>query len=798
MLRREPWVWCAILALAACSQPTNNGAADTGGGFVISDSGAGQVDTATTADTADLADSASGTQDSAGGDDASLVDTAGAEDTAAADTAAADTASAEDTTPQDTGKPAPICGKPSDCNPHPATPYCNILDGQCVPCIVDSHCKGGTICKGYQCVDVSCKAGSTECQGAFLATCKADGKGWDLAACPDGAPFCVGGTCALCKPDTTFCAPPAAGKKDSKAVLKCNSSGTDADFVLSCGGETVCQEGQCQICTGGLKVCENGKAMACRPDGSGWDVVNDCAAKDLGCLGGLCVDPCGADVKSNTNVGCDYWAVDLDNAQVPCGPKLCDAQNQQYSVIISNTRPKAATVTVVTSTGKSTSFIIPPKALKVLDLPDVAWGLPAPIQVDGTGIGPNAYRIKSNVPIVAYQFNPLGNVGVFSNDASLLLPANGLGNEYFVMSRQQNFNNLRGALTVVAVNEGTTDIELKASCKTLAGKGIPSLSKGEVIKLSLKQGEVLNLETNELGADLTGTWIKGSKPIAVFGGSEGSNVPDTNTCLIQPGATQGACVVQGWPCTSNADCPVTCCADHLEEQLFPINTWGTSYLATKLKARGAEKDVWRVLASEDNTVMSTDPPQGVLPKLNRGEWVEFESSSDFVLIANKPVMVGQFMASANAPDANNDTCTAKFSGSKVCEQYFTSLGEPITCQKNADCPNIKQIDDAKIGDPAFMLAVSTNRYLSQYVFLVPDKYKENYVNVMGPKGAAILLDGQPVAPSAFSIFGSGQWKAARIAVAPGTHTIESSEPVGTVIYGYDNYVSYGYPGGTAL
>src|SRR5207244_10445478 len=38
----------------------------------------------------------------------------------------------------------------------------------------------------------------------------------------------------------------------------------------------------------------------------------------------------------------------------------------------------------------------------------------------------HAYRVKSSFPVVAYQFNPLENVNVFSNDASLLKPVEAL------------------------------------------------------------------------------------------------------------------------------------------------------------------------------------------------------------------------------------------------------------------------------------------------------------------------------------------------------------------------------------
>src|SRR4029077_4611991 len=43
-----------------------------------------------------------------------------------------------------------------------------------------------------------------------------------------------------------------------------------------------------------------------------------------------------------------------------------------------------------------------------------------------TALTRHGYRVTSNVPVVAYQFNPLENVDVFSNDASLLKPVEAL------------------------------------------------------------------------------------------------------------------------------------------------------------------------------------------------------------------------------------------------------------------------------------------------------------------------------------------------------------------------------------
>ena len=56
------------------------------------------------------------------------------------------------------------------------------------------------------------------------------------------------------------------------------------------------------------------------------------------------------------------------------------------------------------------------------------------LDIDGTGIFDRAFKISSTQPVIVYQFNPLNNEGVASNDASLLLPKEGLGREYVALS----------------------------------------------------------------------------------------------------------------------------------------------------------------------------------------------------------------------------------------------------------------------------------------------------------------------------------------------------------------------------
>jgi hypothetical protein len=729
----------------------------------------------------------------------------GTDQDAVTDGTAIDVPAQPDIPPPPDGYTGPLCTKHTVCQQQmPTAPYCKTDAQMCVECLIDVHCKDQKICKENVCTAVNCNPDSQVCDGPFLDVCNADGKSYTTKECPQGQ-SCIDDKCLACDPGKVFCANPEPGQSVSKKLMQCASDGSATSVKELCKGTALCTAAKCQNCTPGLKTCEGDKAMACKDDGTAMALFMDCAAKGWTCYGGQCVDPCDQDIKSKTNVGCDYWAVDLDNAAVPCANEtgFCDAQNSQFAVIVSNTKDKAALVKVTAGSGQTAAHNVQAGALKIINLPDPSWKI-KPLNQDGTNINKNVYRIQSDQPIVAYQFNPLLNVGVFSNDASLLLPSNGIGNEYWIVTREQSHKDLRGYLTVVATQPGSTHVKVVVAGKTLASpsvnplSAVPAMNPGGTKEFDLAQGQVLNIETDAIGSDLTGSWIQADKAVAVFAGSESANSPNTDHCV------QGKCEYgklangEPWSCATNADCPQTCCADHLEEQLFPTSSWGLQYVATKLKPRGKEKDAWRIVASENDTVVSTNPPQPLkVGKLAKGQWTEFESLEDFIITANKPIQVAQFMASQNAPDPNNDTCDAKFIGEKVCKYYHEKLGTQIGCTKHADCPNIMQADDSKIGDPDMLITLSTEQFLSDYVFLVPNAYKENFINLVVPAGAAPVLDGQPVADASFKKV-AGEWSVAVLAVKAGTHTLVAKKPVGLNVYGWSDYVSYSYPGGSAL
>jgi len=739
-----------------------------------------------------------GTSGSSGGQNDAAASSSGGDTGGSSTSGASDSGGAKDTGPS-----GPGCGKASACAKYKATPYCDLPNQVCVECLINFHCdkigKKDHQCINKKCVPTTCVPGSKVCKGEFLQVCKPDGKGYELKACPDAAPKCITDKCRKCVPGDFYCALPQGGQQESTVLMKCNKDGSDADIEKICKTGELCTNSKCQKCVPGLKKCQNNKAVACKDNGSGFDLLNDCDAKGLTCLAGVCVNPCSGDLKSNTNVGCDYYAVDLDNALIKAaGNKIYDAQNSQFSVIISNTKNAKALVTVTAATGQAAKYEVPALGVRVINLPDPLWKM-APLNQDGSSFNLRSYRIQSNQPIVAYQFNPLQNFDVFSNDASLLLPSNAVGKQYWVMTREQSHPAFRGYFTIVAVTNGITKVKVLASAAVLSGGGmgqtIPGGTWAGLKEFKLTKGQVMNVETGQNGADFTGSFIQADKPIAVFAGSEASNAPRTNKCVKAPGAGKGVCQHQGWACTSDNDCPITCCADHLEEQLLPIEGWGTLYAATRTQPRGKAKDVWRILASKSGTVVTTIPPQTNVPVLNQGQWHEFESNGDFLIKSNKPVSVGQFLAGANAPGPNNDLCNTSYGFQKVCTGHDKTLKFKIPCKKHSDCPNLPQAGDAGIGDPAFMLTAATDRFLNDFVFLVPGNYQKNYINVITPLANNVLLDGNLIPKNKFVSFGDGKWQVARLPVFKGSHQIKATKPVGVSVYGWAKDVSYAYPAG---
>jgi hypothetical protein len=419
-------------------------------------------------------------------------------------------------------------------------------------------------------------------------------------------------------------------------------------------------------------------------------------------------------------------------------------------------------------------------------------------------------RVQSTAPIVAYQFNPLDNVDVFSNDASLLIPANTFGKEYLVMSRFQFTGGgpdiplgsscaqvcgqidggecvfdgtddvcqfpYRGTISVVAAGANTT-VTVRPTARTAAGATMSAMVPGQSYEVTLEPFQVLNIRSDEEGADLTGTEIVADKPVGVFSG--------------HMAALSGE----------------KCCADHLEQMMFPVTTWGKTYVCTKSFPRNQESDYWRILAAEDGTVVQFEPGVAVNQALDRGEYFEFATTQDFKITATKPVLVAQILASAREAPGNSYCADAYDCGfdefcatTQTCIRYCDSEFDTTSCGQGTICtcsdPTFCYCES--VGDPALILAAPVEQFRQDYVFLTPNAYRDDYINVIAPAAAAVTLDGDAVPAGQFTAIPGSGYKVARLVVSDGVHTLSATDKVSVIAYGYDRHVSYGYAAGLNL
>jgi hypothetical protein len=109
------------------------------------------------------------------------------------------------------------------------------------------------------------------------------------------------------------------------------------------------------------------------------------------------------------------------------------------------------------------------------------------------------------------------------------------------------------------------------------------------------------------------------------------------------------------------------------------------------------------------------------------------------------------------------------------------------------------ISGSRQGDPAQSMSTSVEQYRLKYVFLAPDDYETNFIDVVQPMGATLTLDGAAVTAKPTAV--SSGYGVTRIKLGAGTngaHVLTATEPVGLQVQGYGSYTSYQYPGGLNL
>ncbi len=544
------------------------------------------------------------------------------------------------------------------------------------------------------------------------------------------------------------------------ALYRCEGdvaqSCSDHLALRDCADEgLVCAPGLgCVSCFPGSGSCQDGVATVCKFDGSGFvehgcDPTQGMVCEPDGCKGACSWGQLGANY-----VGCDYHPTVTTNNGVWNG--------FDFAVVLSNVGAADANVLITKGAEELERLVVPAGELATVRLPWVMdlkgpdpnfQGQPAPPGQTKI-VEQGAFRVRSDQPLAAYQFNPLdyaldpapadcpdfAGLGCYSysNDASLLLPAHVLGKSYYAMS-WSNVGCRPGFITITALEDGTS-VQLENGASLADGAGFTKDGNG---KAKLDAGDVLQVLGDQQGGgfcfmspagDLSGTLVHADKPVQVIAGHACANLPS----------------------------PEIDACDHMEETMLPNETLGKHYVVAYPQApTEASPQTLRIGAIEDFTTIRFDPPVleeiRISPKDGPLEITFVED--DVEIVADKPIVVAHYL---HGTDANYDESVA--------------------------------------GDPAQSMAVPIEQFRSDYTFLAPTNYPTNFVNVVAKAGSVVTVDGGAIPAESFVSVGSGEWVAARVPLSStsGVHTAHAASPFGITVYGYGDWTSYMYPGGLKL
>jgi hypothetical protein len=566
--------------------------------------------------------------------------------------------------------------------------------------------------------------------------------GTDTSACEtEGEPMCDGNTYMTCEDGAWT------------AVEDC------PDTCLPAAG--------CVLCPPGEAYCEGTEVRACDPNGQSFTAQMDCADYDLKCVDGECQtdDPCVKAAIEKSNAGCEFWPVDLDQWYDKPGSLSPDASGKQYSLVVTNPGDTAVTVTTEINEADAGAPLdlavvdtreVGPKELVRIDLPqrEVDGSLLGKNEGTGTALSSRAYRVTSSAPIVAYQFNPI--MQLQTNDASILLPTSALDKRHWVlgyagvgvavMPPASNF-----AFLAIVGTEAGTEVDVTTTADVGAGGPVADWTQhGATIHATLGPFDVLNLEAkckpgmnvltcmNSQFMDFTGSLVVASKPVAVYSGTECTNVAPASFC------------------TSGGFC------DHLEDQIFPTTSLGKRFVAPHSPYRGGgEPDVWRLLADADGTTVTTSlPAPDDSFTLKAGKWREVFATQPFAIDSTGPLLIGQYLV--------GQECTTAGTG----DPSFTTF------------PPVEQFRK----DYTFLVPKTFDK---DYVVIASPVGAA--ISLDGVDLGASDCTAYPVGD-----LGGVTYETNECLLADGVHRLAADTGVGILVAGYGPAGSYAYPGGANI
>ncbi len=527
----------------------------------------------------------------------------------------------------------------------------------------------------------------------------------------------------------------------------------------------------CRNCSGDLHSvldCANNVIATCPPD-------QGCGA------GGQCVPACQAAADNKSTVGCDYYSVDVAFEGEADGACFAAYVANTWTTDVTlgvNYKGKALPVAnfarIPVGSGTTLTYQplpggkLPAGKVAILFLADWQSGGPghADYTACPTGITAanttdsvsseltavvDAFEITADAPVVAYDIWPYGGSHTYIASATLLIPTSAWDTNYLTIDAyaapswatsttpQQAFTQF------VAMTNGTT-VTISPTAPIVGGTGVAATGKGVPHTYNLNAGQVLQLKQYD---ELNGSAVQSNNPIGVWGG---------HACM-------------------EVDVSDTWC-DAAHQQLFPIKAMGNQYVGVKYGDRSSNPETppWRIMGVVDGTTLTYSPskPANAPSTLKSGQVVKFNTGTPFVVTSQ---------------DA----------------QHPFYMGGHMTGQSTGGI-------DMTTGDPEWVNVVPPAQWLPRYIFMTdPTMSFTELVYVRGPDSNNNLQDvnldcvgtlsgWKTIAGTAFQYTrvevvtnGAGVGKCNN-----GYHETHSAAPFGVTVWGWDQYVSYAYPGGASV
>ena len=232
---------------------------------------------------------------------------------------------------------------------------------------------------------------------------------------------------------------------------------------------------------------------------------------------------------------------------------------------------------------------------------------------------PSSYDLTASGVVTNSGFSvvttdPNANVGAsylsrepFTTDTTYLLNSTALGTSYYAVAATNSIGYPSQVSIVGTANNTTVTVTPTVALASGQAAGTP-------FNITLNAGQAVLLADNgTVGADLTGSQITSSAPIAVFGGNQCVDVPSSST----------AC-------------------DHTLTAIPSTNNYTSrAVIASTPGTEAPSSNLLRILAATNGTVVTY---QGVVvATLNAGQYVDIRTTTGGLLTSSSPVLLTEYL-----------------------------------------------------------------------------------------------------------------------------------------------------------